>query len=207
MGQLHNELHRGQYSAALTRALDEMRGSAGLERFGETLTPVIDLWSKPEWAHLRNERLGAVSRAVTAGGAGTTAGVALANPSTSQNIVVVEGVSAGSGGGDSVALYMAADSTADLGNSQQGFARDNRPNAGVRTTETIIRYSNTPVGVPANHDQLEVLVLNDTSYREFMCLPVILVPGRMLACYMLDTATAVTVNFKFRERRAPAEIG
>lgn len=31
-------------------------GEGGVERYGETLTPVLDVWSLPEWRYLRNER-------------------------------------------------------------------------------------------------------------------------------------------------------
>jgi len=56
MGQTHNELRRGDLSRALKNLLADSRGG-GLERYGETLTPVIDMWSRPEFALLRGEAL------------------------------------------------------------------------------------------------------------------------------------------------------
>lgn len=53
MGQ-HNALQ--QYTELLdaySRALGERDGWSGIERGGETLTPVIDLWSQPDWDYLR----------------------------------------------------------------------------------------------------------------------------------------------------------
>lgn len=55
MGAIHNELRRGQLSKAVTRALGMQVGSVGLERLSESLTVVMDLWSRPEFAYLRKE--------------------------------------------------------------------------------------------------------------------------------------------------------
>jgi hypothetical protein len=62
MGQLHNELRRTALSRALKAALGDTRADGGLERYGETLQPVMDLWALPEWAHERKEILGADAR-------------------------------------------------------------------------------------------------------------------------------------------------
>lgn len=56
MGKLHNELRRGPWSAAVTAALGDTR-EGGVERFSESLQPIMDIWSRPEWAILRREQL------------------------------------------------------------------------------------------------------------------------------------------------------
>lgn len=53
MGQIFNELTKSALGAALLNALGLKEGK--LERFGETLTPIIDLWGQPEWQLLRGE--------------------------------------------------------------------------------------------------------------------------------------------------------
>lgn len=68
----HNELQR---YPALQRAYPVAVGmdprEEGVTRLGETLTPIIDLWSRDEWAFLFDEILWAdVSALVAAGGAG-----------------------------------------------------------------------------------------------------------------------------------------
>lgn len=89
----HNQLREATaLIASLSRALGERDGDwSGLERAGETLTPVIDLWSLPEWAALRAEALWAVffSQGKVAAEKGL---VAIINLSTSRSIVTVESV-------------------------------------------------------------------------------------------------------------------
>lgn len=55
--KVHNALTRGRLSQALKSAVGDAKGEGGLERFGETLTPTINLWELPEWAIFRNEIL------------------------------------------------------------------------------------------------------------------------------------------------------
>lgn len=91
MAGLHNELQRfvslqDAYRAALGEKTERF---TGLERAGETLTPVVNLWERPEWAFLRGEGL-------YMGTANQVAGVAqfsacgIFNPANSRRLVVVE---------------------------------------------------------------------------------------------------------------------
>lgn len=57
MGQGHNELRRGEFSRAIKALVGDSDSESGLERFGETLQPIIDLWNLPEMHLLRGERL------------------------------------------------------------------------------------------------------------------------------------------------------
>lgn len=72
MAHVHNALHHAtRLQAAYARALGERDEQfSGIERAGETITPVIDLWSRPEWAWLRGEELRSTVIALAAGGAG-----------------------------------------------------------------------------------------------------------------------------------------
>ncbi|MGH8566961.1 MAG: hypothetical protein ACREXU_02840 [Gammaproteobacteria bacterium] len=57
MAQLHNELHRaGRIQEAFKLILGVEESDSGVERFSETLQPILDIWSRPEWAALRGER-------------------------------------------------------------------------------------------------------------------------------------------------------
>jgi len=89
MGQLHNALDRGRLSAALKNALGASKSEGGIERYGETLTPGIDLWMRPEWALLRDEELFGVAETQAAGAAGTFPKIGVFNPATSNLLVVV----------------------------------------------------------------------------------------------------------------------
>lgn len=81
MPHVHNGLH--EYTRLLdaaARAIGEKSGAqdfSGIERFGETLTPTMDLWALPEWALLRGEIL--FGRSV----------FNAANPATFQSVEVV----------------------------------------------------------------------------------------------------------------------
>lgn len=93
MGAIHNMISRGNWSAAIKKALGVTKSEGGIERFGETLTPVIDLWRRPEFQFLRDETLWgkfAQQAAVVA----EFAVIAIANPANSGRLVVVERVSA-----------------------------------------------------------------------------------------------------------------
>lgn len=92
MGQLHNELRRGPWSDALKNALGASR-EGGVERYGETITPTLDLWRSPEFAYLRNEER--FARAQAAGPlAGENSLIAIGTPLGSGLIVVIEAVTA-----------------------------------------------------------------------------------------------------------------
>lgn len=94
MAVLHNQLNR------VTELLRGFRRAVGLvdadqegvSRLGETLTPVLDIWSLPEHAILREELLGWGQAAAAAGGAGTRSQIQLRNPTGSNRIAVLERV-------------------------------------------------------------------------------------------------------------------
>lgn len=208
MASVHNELQRGTLSAAVTRALGSMRGGGGLERFGETLQPVMDIWSLPEWAYLRTETLGAGTR-VAAVGANNGA-IALGNPLTSRSLVVIEAVRVlpVTAGFDTFDVYLATDSTVALTASQATQRRDERPadDAGgvtARNCRAVIRYSDgTIAAIPPDWGTaFERGVFSSTlEGRELLTPPVILPPGRMLVIYDVDTASSFSATFRFRER-------
>lgn len=58
MGLIHNELRKGTLSRALKVILGADESEGGIERYGETLTPVVDIFSptQSEWSLPRGER-------------------------------------------------------------------------------------------------------------------------------------------------------
>lgn len=92
MGQLHNELRRGSLSIALKTFIGDTRDPGGLERYGETLTPILDMWGLPEVAYLRRELLWAGQLTQTAV-VGEQSMLAVTNPLASGKVVVVETIS------------------------------------------------------------------------------------------------------------------
>lgn len=91
MGFEHNALSYGiALSRAAARAAGMNDGELGLARLGETLTPTMDLWSRPEWALLRGERLWMVNPSIGATVAEFSQ-VGIRNPVGSGLITVVQG--------------------------------------------------------------------------------------------------------------------
>lgn len=69
MGSIHNELR----SAVLQQAIRDAVGGGmevEIERIGETITPILDLWSQPEWFQLRGVRRWSTSVVLAANVAG-----------------------------------------------------------------------------------------------------------------------------------------
>lgn len=89
MGAIHNELRKvGNLLRAFQNGF-ELDSDAGLERLGETLTPIFNAWALPEWNYLRGERL--VGAAVTNGAVvGERSGAAILNPTGSGTLIVIE---------------------------------------------------------------------------------------------------------------------
>ncbi len=92
MGQLHNELLRAhEIRQAIKDAVESSEGDVNVERLGETLTPVIDIWSLPEWSFLREECRFTTQRDVVAAVAAQFGFYQVLNPAGSNQLVVLDG--------------------------------------------------------------------------------------------------------------------
>lgn len=207
---LHNQLRRAWLGDAVKKALGVHTSTeGGLERYGETLTPVMNPWGMPEWAALRGEQLCAV-RSFVAGVAAEYGGVALMNPAASNSIVVVEAVSILSGAAEYVYLEIGVDtlySGTYLTLTNPSCARDRRFKGLSGLSRATFRQgtdlSNT-FGA-----QLEQSGTN-TGFAPnsfTTSLPVILRPGDSLAVIGQTVNTSLTVSWGWRERVAfPGEL-
>lgn len=199
----HNALHNfTDLQRAYQKALGERDAQfAGIERGGETLTPVIDLWTRPEWAILRGERLGGVNRTVTAVAAEFGV-IGLCNPVGSRRIITVERISSRVLVAAVLAMGTCTDADAQaapLGSSQQAFTRDAR---GGLISQAVVRYGTlTGAELAAFTSQgLESRQANLTT--DWTILPVVLPPGRALIVSSLDDNADLGVSFGFLERAA-----
>lgn len=92
MAHLHNALHHPtQLLDALRRAVGEGDDSdfEGTSRFGETLQPILDVFSQPEWRTLRGETWWSRYVNTSTAPAGRFASVELVNPTGSNILAVV----------------------------------------------------------------------------------------------------------------------
>lgn len=207
MGQIPNEIRKGTLSDCIVRALGITRTPSGVERFSETLGPVLNPWGMPEWAYLRQEKLCAVRRSAAAV-ALNTSGVAICN-TTPGLIVVVEQIgtySLSATWGHDLGLATDALISAKLTNSQLGFIRDTRWND-VLTGQAIIRYGDALVP-PATRGPMETLNGTANVPQYFLsAVPIILHPGQGAVVLGGVVNQTVVVNFGWRERKAyPGEL-
>lgn len=212
MSDIHNALRKGVLSAALTRAVGDMRGGSGIERYGETLTPIIDLWEQPEFYFLRDEKFCANPRNGSAVAA-EFAGSALVNPAGSGLLVVVLHASIDCGafaGPSSIAQLQQAPEaavTATFAGGGPGTVIDTRFRNGAATS---VSAAQTYVGTdPALPIGLTVeLRRNATPTQiDFQNLPIILHPGQAAVMMFGTVNTATNFNWHWRERRAfPSEL-
>lgn len=208
MGAVHNALTRGPLGGALTRALGDTRGSSGLERYGETLTPVMNLWDLPEWAYLRREYLCA-RLDQPAAVAGEYSGCAIVNPAGSNCLAVVEAVAVQY---SALALFRLARATEDevratyLASVGRGYARDSRVyNPGI-VPGVMELLDGSDAGTIGYYFAVQVntagLVVTFATG-----LPFILAPGQGLVCYTTTANISPLIQFMWRERGAfPGEL-
>lgn len=182
MPHVHNGLH--EYNRLLdgaARAIGEKSGAqdfTGIERFGETLTPVMDLWALPEWAILRGEIL--FSRAVEVTPGATFGSIELVNGASTGVLAVVLDFRTTSAG----TVIVGVDSGVALGASAttQGVANDTRfPQLGAVSRCTVVTGGlAATVALPQ-----EVINTNNASQR-----PYIIIPGKKLMI-IADTVNQV----------------
>lgn len=206
MGAIHNELRRTPLSYALTRAVGDSQGAGGLERYGETLTPVLDLFSQPEWAYLRKEWLCTLIMTQTAVAAEYSIG-GLANPAGSGLIVVVDAASFYSSGANlsgSLNRVTEAAALATLVAYGRGTSRDTRS-----PTLPGMAYGvyGTDAGTVGAQMESALSVAGSQIGKFASALPFILSPGQALLAQVGTVNITAQFMFRYRERKAfPGEL-
>lgn len=201
--QVHNQLRAGQLSGALTRALGDTRGDGGIERYGETLTPTMNLWSQPEWNYLRRDYL--VSKFITSPAvAGEFSGIALVNPAGSGSIAVIEKALVW-GGTTGQVVYMnrgvAGIWTATYaGTGGRGISRDSRIAYNVAPGFSDI-YIGSDAGALGSTVGIAHFVTNMATDQ--VCgLPYVLTPGEGIAWVGNTVNVVLYLVLTWRERMA-----
>lgn len=205
MGGIHNELSRGTLSRALTLAVGAARGESGLERYGETLTPVLDLWSRPEFALLRGEVLWAQLATLTAV-VGEYSGAAIINPTGSGLLVLVNGMVRGGGASFTWGIATEAALVATYaGNTFVATPIDGRKYkpgllTGTATGPGIVFGSDPAPQVIASLGQVTTTAL--TSDERPFQFPIILRPGQAALIETANVNTGTNAAFWGWARRA-----
>ena len=208
MGNLHNELRRGMLGPALSRALGLTKGTEGLERVGETLTPTIDLWSDPSWAYLRGEPLLSWTGLI-AEVAGEYSGAGLVLPVGCGTLIILERCTVSSAAST---RYYAQRATAAqiqatfLVDGGRGNQRDTRwqalfgPGQGHVWSGSDAAFFGVELELTGNAG------VNDMATCS-ACLPLIISPGNGFLIQPTAANQALYVTFGWRERKAlPGEL-
>lgn len=197
MGLIHNALSRGPWTAAIKAILGDTRSEGGVERYGETFTPVLDPWSQPDFAYARGEWLWSVSltqAAVPAEGAMA----AILDPLLNNRIIVtIDGIQVATTASQSFFLGLSTEGAlkATLALAGNPRTRDTRWGKGLQPASA---YGFAPVESYAGSDPtvsfntaLEKMTTSAGITSRFNTLPYILSPGNAL------WVQSITVNIGF----------
>lgn len=211
MAEVHNGI---KYATGVLNALalgtGVSRDQAGVERLGETLTPVIDIYSLPEWSVLRGEELGAVSITQPAVAAEFPI-VAFGNLLGSGVILTLEAASFTSATVMSVGTELAADTIVAGTLGAAAFpvlARDRRFKNPAKVGRGFLKIGTDPAATFG-----VVLEINAVStanqWTPFLTtFPIILQPGDDLLVIGKTVNASLGVSLKWKERQAlPGELG
>jgi hypothetical protein len=206
---IHNAI---KYSSPLLRAYSRVVGlgedEEGTVRLGETLTPVLDIWSLPEWAFNRGELIG-VTRVTKAAVAGEFSIIGILCPSAARRrLVVVEkaGVVSTVAGGCILELCTEAQLNALTAAAQTvGSSRDRR--AGADSATQTISGSAVAQTTGGRVIDAALSTTGGTAGPFEFGLPVILPPGFALAIVGRAANELIIATFAYREREAfPGEL-
>lgn len=211
MAQTHNALSRGPFGRALKDALGDSKAEGALERYGETMQPIINLWGLPEWAFLRGETLWACS-IVRAADAANVSIVGVMLPVASKFILMVDRIS----GRNSVAAgnlilsmldrpTIAALAGFALGNPP--FFRDQRAHSVVGAQFAPLETFSAASGAVAVNGTMENISYPTSDNREFVAPPLIVRPGGGVLVQSAAINQQIVVSFVGRIRNAlPTEL-
>jgi hypothetical protein len=205
----HNGL---KYGAVLTRGIERLTGlddhEQGTTRLSETLYPVLDMWSRPDFSYPRGELLWAIGGVTQTAVAAQFQQVGIRNPPGSGAIVVVDSAAVKSTVAQDYTLRLALNSV--VGGVGSPVPRDMRqPNAvsglgNATITQSIINSAAARLGILISQ-------LNGTGQTELdfkNCLPVVLMPGFDLFLGPEIVNQIIIANFRGYERLAfKGEIG
>lgn len=200
MPPIHNAIKYGtDLLRSYSRAVGLGEEEEGTVRLGETLTPTLEIFTRPEWALLRGERLATGGAALAAPGAGLINQIQLFNPATSRRIAVVRWEA----GSSATAVYEIR-TTQVLLTLDSGIWKVVRDSRAVNPV-AVIFFDNTAAAAVGTRRFQSPNVLANTPYRYDPWW--VLSPGFGLTISTGAQNQALTVNFEWYERPVmPGEL-
>lgn len=207
MGHVHNAIHRyGALLKGIKNIFGDVDAEAGVERYGETVTPIVNPWERPEWALPMDVKLGTSQTRATLVAAEFSM-VGLLVPTGSNTIVVVEGVRGRNLSDADALLLVRADVTsvsAITGFSElasASFCRDFRVLRiqGTQLTKAHL-FRGTSAAPPGSNQ--DVAFHPTTAEATFQSPPYVLGPGDALYVRTQTVNQSLESAWKWRERLA-----
>lgn len=208
MAPVHNALDRFTELSRSYRALLGLTEAGGLERAGETLTPVYPLFELPEASLQRGELLATVYHSVGAGGAGTYAAMAVYVRDTANAMAIIHPSSRPVTVAAAVSLAnvnVASQATilGSLGGALSIRVRDSRywATAGAPVVQPMVGVSGTP-GAGVGTTIAALMSDSGSGILESMesIGPVILTPGWGIVFQAQAANQALRGTFRMRIR-------
>lgn len=206
MGQIHNELRRAARIANAVKAiLGDTDSDNGLERFSETLQPVVNLWDRIEWATLAGE-VPWWDTAVKAAVVARFSTILVINPANSGLIITVSGFSYNNHAtGIQVVGSLTGGAGAGAGTVVSTFAdaRDRRVGSS-QSTPVVIRTSDEVADLVTRSHGLDQVGANDGL---MVPIPVVLDPNSnfVIGCSVANVGFSASL-FGTVRRAFPDEL-
>jgi hypothetical protein len=198
MAGIHNELKRATDLLRGFRRAVGIVDAGGVERLGETLTPVLDVWARPECSILRGEEMWAGS--ITAGPvAGQYSCAALSPPTSGNRIIIVDAYIIRAATSATIRVGVDAREAGLSAAAATYSIRDDRITTQVPSALLYGGTAGAPTS-PAGYWQDYSISTGAYVRPEF---PIVLLPGGRSLCFRYDGAVnlAFYVGCIWRERQ------
>lgn len=220
MASLHNALRRGPWTGALKAVLGDTRSEGGIERYGETMQPTIDLWgaATPDFWLMRGCKLWSAVRDAIAV-VGELSMFAITVPAASKVVAVVTAAQGAINVGGGTVRLMTVNRTSIAAtlsivagtihaiDGRDGNSAAASPGDGIPTVLEPWDGSDAVSFAAAGFDERQVCPAVANVMQPFFTLPRILRPGTGILIEGATANTAIRVHMNGYVRPAlPGEL-
>jgi len=195
VGQIHNELTRaGRILVGIKNILGVRDTESGVERFGETLQPILDPWSQPEFAWSNRHFLRGAT-ITDAADVANISSVLLFLPANVSTLVIVEHIFVNTSAAQTIIFAVGSLDAPDT--EQAGIPRDTRD--GFSTGPSVARIG-PRTAAALGGDSTLLAFPTDSSFRLELHHPgIVLTQGTELVIGHAAVNRAITVAMWWRE--------